>query len=633
MAYLLRLVQFTLGSAVLTGAAACGALIYLLNHQVIDFSALAYYNPGRPSIILDCSGAEWSRFALDRREPVSINTIPEHVINAFLAAEDWNFFSHPGISVKGIMRSLIVNITKGGKVQGASTITQQLVRLLFFDTRKTFKRKMLEQLYAITAERQFTKAYLLETYLNHVYFGCGIYGIQAAAQRFFGIDVGALTLAQAASLAAVMRSPSHYSPMLSPLSNERRRNLVLSNMAKLNFITQQECQAAQQEPLVLINVDITPTGNHVRETIRQLLEAQLERGNVYTDGLIIQTTLDRSMQDHAQASFKETIEGLRSSIGPTLDGGLIAMNVASGEIKALVGGYDFTTSKFNRALHARRQLGSIFKPILYAASLEKGVHFTNVAIDEPIEVLNGSSTWKPRNYTNTFDGPMTLAYALSHSNNIVAVKTFLTIGPQAVVQVAQRAGLPVQASAYPSLALGCIDVTVKEATGMFNVFANHGRYVEPHLIKWIKDRWGTKIYKAEPKVVQVLPARIADQVAKVLEHGFKRAQRMAKNTTIQGDVIAKTGTTNDWCTCWFAGSTPELTTVVYVGNDDNSSMGNNMFPIKTTIPIWMKFYDRLNQTPSRFIYDATLKEMAINQRTGKPAGWFDHANELMTILT
>ena len=229
--------------------AGAGAAFYLFTHHTVDFSTLAHYNPGHPSILLDDQGNEWGRFQLDRREPIAYDHMPAHLRNAFIAAEDWQFFSHPGISIKGIMRSIIKNVLHGKKLQGASTITQQLVKLLFFDSQKTFKRKIKEQLYALLVEQQFTKEQILETYLNHVYFGFGIYGVEAASQRFWGKHASDLTIDESATLAGVIRCPGQYCPIINPLSAQRRRNIILNSMKNLGMITGEEYEHAIQLPI------------------------------------------------------------------------------------------------------------------------------------------------------------------------------------------------------------------------------------------------------------------------------------------------------------------------------------------------------------------------------------------------
>ena len=474
-----------------------GAGYALVTTNWIDFSALEHYHPGKPTIVLDDQGNEWARFQLDRREPIPLAAMPSQLINAFLAAEDWNFFAHNGISFKGIVRSLVVNLYHGKKMQGASTITQQLVRLLFLDARKTMGRKLKEQLYAILVEQQFTKEQILQLYLNNVYFGCGIYGVQAACHRFWNKDVADISVSQAATLAGVMRSPAQYCPLLCPLSSQNRRNVILSQMRKLNFISQDEYDQARAVPLTLVNAPETQVGLHAKEMVRQFLEELVGKEQLYSGGLTVHTTLNCSLQQHAEQEFVKQVKKLRKEFFENLDGALISIEGATGEIKALVGGVDFATSSFNRAIQARRQAGSIIKPILYAAAVAQGMSFADTEIDEPMEIVQEGNVWAPQNYNHRFSGQMTLAYALSHSNNMVAIKTLLKIGPPAVVALATACGIRGPLYPYPSLALGCVDVTLKEAVAAFNVFAHNGIYVEPHIIRSVKDQWGKKIFKAE----------------------------------------------------------------------------------------------------------------------------------------
>jgi len=607
-----------------------GAIFFICSHHWIDFSILEHYNPGRPSIVLDDEGKEWARFQLDRREPIPLERMPAHLIQAFIAAEDWNFFKHRGISYKGIIRSTLVNLYHGRKVQGASTITQQLVKLLFFDSQKTFSRKLKEQLYALLVEQQFTKEQILEAYLNHVYFGCGIYGVQAAAQRFWGTQVGELSVDQAASLAAVIRNPAQYCPLLCPLSCERRRNVILYNMMKLGFITEDEYNERKAVALQVNEEKEKGLAPHLKEALRQFLEDLVGKATLYTGGLTIQTTLNQQAQEHAEHVFNEQCAKLQQKFTNDVDGGLIAIDVKTGGINALVGGVDFVRSKFNRALQARRQLGSVFKPLVYAAAIEAGRNFTETEIDEPIEIVQDNKHWSPNNYNMKFNGEVTLAYALSHSNNIVTIKTLLNIGVEKVIALAQKCHLQGPFYPYPSLALGCIDATLKEAAGMFNVFANNGVYVEPHSIKWVKSRWGTKIWKHSPVKERVLASHVSDQVANVLELGLQRVRKWFANEWIDSQAISKTGTTNDSRTCWYLGSTPDITTAVYIGCDDNRSLGKNVYPLRTAFPIWLKFNRAVPAATKTFSYDPSLREVVINENTGKLA-WFKD-DEVISLL-
>lgn len=604
--------------SVLSGAFGLGGLFFVAHNKVVDFSVLEHYNPGSPSLLLDDDGNEWGRFELDRREPIAYKEMPKQLINAFIATEDWSFFKHPGISIKGIIRSTLVNLYHGRRVQGASTITQQLVRLLFLDAKKTFMRKIKEQIVALFVEWQFTKEQIMQTYLNHVCFGCGVYGVQAACQRFWGKDVQDITIAETAALAGIMRSPRNYCPLAYPLSCQKRRDVVLGVMKKLTFITPQEYQQAHRMPVVTVAYKKGSIALYLREWIRQFLEDKVGKTTLYTGGLKIKTTLNRNIQEIAQQQFKKQYDLLTEAIAPDLNGALLSLDVTSGEIKALIGGIDFGKSQFNRALQARRQMGSVFKPILYAAALQTGMSFADTEVDEPIDVEQGRSCWSPHNFNHQFDGQMTLANALSISCNTIAAKTFLHVGAQPVIDLAKKFRLRGPFHPYPSLALGCVDVTLKEVAGMFNVFANNGLYVEPHCIKWVKNRWGTKIWKASPVQERVISARVSGQVAKVLQLGLKRVRTWSPQKWIDAEGISKTGTTNDSRTCWFAAATPTLTTAVYIGCDDNRSMGKNVYPLRTAFPIWIGLNRELEFFQKKFSFDPSLTEVCINKNTGEP---------------
>jgi penicillin-binding protein 1A len=612
----MKLYRALLISILLLIATVTGIGVYVANHRCVDFSALEHYDRGTPTILLDDEGNEWARFQFDRREPITYAAMPEHLIQAFVAAEDWSFFTHSGVSWRGIARSTLVNLYHGRIVQGASTITQQLVKLLFLDSQRTFSRKIKEQIEAFLVEQQFSKQQILETYLNHVYFGHGIYGVQAACQRFWGIEVSQISLAQSATLAAIVRSPQKYCPLTHPLSAKQRRNIILNTMHNLNFITSEIYEDAKAGDLAIVQVQRKQCAAHLRETIRQYLEDQYGKETVYSGGMIVQTTLNRDIQEKAERAFHETVAELRQSIVPEIDGALMTMETQTGAIKALVGGYDFNASQWNRAMQAKRQLGSTFKPLVYAAAMQQGKRFDDVALDEPFEMISGNAIWAPKNFNHKFIGEMTLAYALSHSNNIVTIKTFLEIGSEPVIELAKKCHIKGPLHGYPSLSLGCIDSTLDIVTGMFNVFAHDGVYVAPHYMKWIKDKWGTKVWRHMPVEERVMGSDIVGQVAKVLEHGLHRIRPIFANQWFEGHAISKTGTTNDSRTCWFVGSTPRLTTGVYIGCDDNRPLGANIFPLRTAFPIWLSLYHALQPAPERFTFDSSLKEYYIHEKTG-----------------
>lgn len=617
---------------ILIGAGFLGAFFYAINNKCIDFSALERYHTGRASIVLDDEGHEWTRFQLDRRDPISYDQIPLHVVQAFIAAEDWKFFDHHGLSWKGIIRSTLVNVYYGRKVQGASTITQQLIRLLFFDAKKTFTRKVKEQLYAILVEQQFSKQQILEAYLNHAYFGCGIYGVQAASQRFWGLNTADISIAQAATLAGIVQLPEGYCPLVYPLSAQKRRDHVLFNMHKLGFINTEQYGHATKTTVTTISHDTSMNAPHVKEALRLFLEKKVGKEALYCGGLTIQSTINRKNQLLAEQVFVEQCQQMKKNICNQIDGAVIMMEVKTGAIKALVGGFDFQASKWNRALKAKRQMGSVFKTILYAAALQAGLSFADTQIDEPIELMQGGQLWQPHNWDHKFIGQMTLAHALSHSNNIVAIKTFLHIGAEPIINLAKKFHLKGPLYPYPSLALGCVDVTVKEAIGAFNVFANNGIYVKPHLIEWVKDRYGSKIWRFAPVTEQVLSPMISGKVTKVLGINMERiANRVYNGKWLSSQAISKTGTTNQSRTCWFVGSTPSMTTAVYIGCDDNRPMGD-VYPIRTAYPVWKSIHEQLQDPQQSFVYDSRLKPTFINELTGNSVS-DPSAEGTITILT
>jgi penicillin-binding protein 1A len=590
----------------------CGALFFIIYNYTVDFSLLSQYAVIKPSLLLDDQGNEWGKFQLDRRDPLDNAVLPKHLTNAFIAAEDWDFFHHSGISYKGILRSIVVNIYYGRRAQGASTITQQLVKLLFFDSQKIFTRKIKEQLYAILVENQLTKEQILHTYLNNVCFGCGIYGVEAASQRFWGKSVQDIALNQAATLAGIIRSPARYCPLVYPLSAQKRRDIILGKMNYLGFITQEEYECALVTPVQIDDKHIDTFAPHVKEMLRVQLESMVGKKTLYSGELYIQTTINKKIQEMAQEVFTAELTKLRKEFGDELDGAMIVLDRKTGEVKALIGGFDFATSKFNRAKQAWRQIGSTFKPLIYAVALQKGMTFADTQIDERTEWLHNNAVWAPNNYNKKFNGQITLAYALSHSNNIVSIKTLLAVGASSVIELAKKCRIKASFHTYPSLALGCIDTTLWQVAGMFNVFANDGIYVEPHSMTCIKDKWGTRIHKSDIEVERVLKS--------VLCLAPQRLKKMyGAQKWLKSDVISKTGTTNDSRTCWYVAATSDYTTAICIGFDDNRSMGDNVYPIRTAFPIWLAFNRAIEEKEEQFLYDPALHKVIIDERTGLPS--------------
>ncbi|MCL4360770.1 PBP1A family penicillin-binding protein [Candidatus Dependentiae bacterium] len=592
-----------------------GSIFYLSNYPWVDFSNLEYYNPGKPSIVLDDEGKELMRFAIDKREVVTINEMPKHLIDAFISAEDHNFFNHGGISFKGILRSTLINLYNRKIVQGASTITQQLVKLIFYDSKKSFKRKIKEQFLALILEKQFTKYQIMERYLNHICFGYGIYGVEAASQRFWGKSVRDISVDEAATLAAIVKNPQYYCPLRDTNATEKRRNVVLYSMNKLGYINNDQYSNTKNNQLIIQ----LPDKNEnlcLKETLRNFLESIVGKKQLYTDGYVIQTTINSNAQKEGQQIFSRHCARQQKILKCEIDGGLIALETDSGNIKAIVGGAE-NFSYFNRALNAKRQMGSIFKPVIYAAAIEKGISFAHTDIDEETIFAYENHQYAPKNFNHKFEGEMTLAYALSKSNNIVAVKTLLNVGSEKVTELAKKFGIENISNKYPSLALGCIDTTLIQASAMFNVFANNGKYVKPVMVLWIKDQLGKKIWKEQFVKREAIDSRTSSKVAKVLSASMERLKKIVPEKWIQSDSIGKTGTTNDARTCWFVGSTKKITTAVYIGSDDNGALGNEVYATRTALPIWLEFNNKIEVKKESFNYDPRLTTIYIHEKTGQ----------------
>lgn len=591
-----------------------GALIYLIHNPLIDLERRSSALESAPTIVLDCTGAVWTRFQRDFRDPVPLARMPHHLIVAFITAEDRTFFHHQGISWRGIGRSLITNIVHGRIVQGASTITQQLVRLMMLDHRRTFTRKILEQFLSIVIEQQYTKEQILEAYLNAIYCGCGIYGVQAAAQRFWGISVEDISCAQAATLAAVVRSPGRYCPLIDPDATLTLRNQILKKMHTLKIIDDAQYATARAQPVMLHSEGNPLRAPHAREMLRQELEALVGQERLYAGGLIVQTTLDPRIQDAAEATFKKHITQLRARRTPKIDGGMVTIDGNTGAIRALVGGYDFGISQVNRA-KSLRQPGSTIKPYIYAAYVEQGHSLSETEIDEPFTLTQHSHVWAPRNVTREFHGEMTLAHALATSNNIVPIKTLLKTGYTPVIGALRAAGITGPLNEYPSLALGCIDASPIEVAGVFNVFAHAGIYTKPYLISWIKESSGKKLWRHVTEQKRIFSWKAATHVGSVLEESAAHIGSFLGKAWTNQRVMCKTGTTNDARSCWLCAATPELTTALYLGNDDNSIM-KNAFTVRTAAPLWNEFAKTIGHNPELdFPYDPTCVARTLDDET------------------
>jgi penicillin-binding protein 1A len=612
----LRKIFFVGCVAVLTLALGC--LTYLMHHPSVDFNDFFSPTISISSVIVDEYGVPLATFERDKRQPIQFAQLPQNLVNAFVAAEDRAFFDHSGISFKGILRSFLVNLYHRRVVQGASTITQQLVRLLCLSQERHYWRKIREMFLAFQLERQMSKQQIFELYVNNIYFGRGIYGVEAACRRFWAKSVTDITLDEAATLAAVAKSARYYSPLNAPDNSRQRRNIILYSMSQLGMIDALAYAHARSAPLTLSDqVEKNNIRQYLIEWIRQWVEKQWGREALYTQGLTIKTTLDSAIQEKAEEVFKARMTALRQKHGAEINGGMVAIEAGTGKIRASIGGYDFKESQYNRAFKAVRQLGSSFKPIIYTLGLLQGIPLNSIWVDEPLEIaLPGAKKWCPKNWTNRFDGPMTLLKALTFSNNIITIKLLKEIGYSKVIDYARRCGIMRNLEPYPSLALGIAEGTTEENAAAFAVFAQQGVYVRPYLIEWVKDASKTKIWSSKTERHRVWDQKTNAQMVRALQQRIDLTERRS-GKHLDCQAIGKTGSTNGASTVWFVGATPEIATAVYVGRDDGKQIGAHVFASQMAFPIWYDFAQGLVAHKKLFYHDPSLHEVVINWDTGQ----------------
>ncbi len=608
-----------------------GGLFYLIQYPLIMLLPLKQFTCNHAvTIIVDDTGVELMRLSNEREMDIPFDAIPTIIKQAFIATEDRDFYRHQGISIMGIVRSLLCNIYYRKFKQGASTITQQVVRLMGGDTKKTIWRKLKEQLYALIVERYYSKEAILERYLNAVYFGCGIYGVKAAAERFFNKTVDQVTVSEAALLAGIVQSPRLYCPLREPTNALQRRNVVLSCMEAAGYISHDEGVRYKQDPLMISGAIAQRSSMvHLRDMMVHAIEQHVGKEALSRGGLVVKTTINRVMQEQAEQLFYAHIGALRDTkknqAKPLVDGALVSID-EYGAIKALVGG----TTLFNRAMYARRQIGSTIKPLLYADALTIYALF-DCMIDEPLALPDGATTWTPSNVTRTFDGAMTLARALMVSNNIIMIKLWQILGAERVIGLLSKAGITGALGPYPSLALGCVDTSPVEVVGMFNVIAHRGFYAKPYYVQWIKNEQGSVIWRHEPVERRVVPWKSSSAVLHLLEQAVQRWLIKIGLPALSCSAAGKTGTTNDTRNCWFVGATPNYTTVVYLGADDYSPLGN-IYAVRQPFALWVHFNRAIQQPRSSFAYDPGLVPIRIDSITGRQLAVDEQCRSALEVL-
>lgn len=551
---------------------------------------------------------------------IPIEKIPDNTIQALLSTEDRRFYSHWGIDVKRIPKVIFIDLTTLSFRQGFSTITMQLARNLYFGFQKTLNRKLREIITAIQIERTYSKPEILEMYLNQAYFGHGVYGIQAAAKKYFDKDVSDLTVEESATLIPLLNLPAYYSPINHPDRALTRRNFVLRNMVVTGVLTQAQYDSLSQLPLQIKEFQLqSKIAPYFTEYVRQQLQVIGDSlgVNIFEDGLNVYTTLNSKVQaavDSAvylhlpelQARVEKKLIPLKKKLNmpdsvfaekSKVQLAFVVINHQNGHIMAMIGGRDFVESKFNRAVQARRQPGSAFKPFLYTAAIDNGYTTVDKFLNQPVVVINpDGSRWDPENYTKTFGGLTTLREGLAGSINLVAVRLIQEITPAAVVDYAHKMGISTPLRPFPTLALGSSEVIPLELVSAFGIFANQGVRVEPVSITRIEDRYGNVIYKTPTRRNEVLSKATAYIITNMLESVVNAGTggSLRWKYGFHKPAAGKTGTTNDFTDAWFVGFTPALTAGVWVGFDDPQlSLGRGESGAIAALPMWAEFIKRV----------------------------------------
>ena len=664
-------------------------IIFAYAGDLPQISALDDYAPSTISRVYGSRGEIIGEFAIQRREVISYEEISPKLKQAILAAEDSEFEQHFGLSIPRIVVTLITDIIYR-RMHGASTLTQQLARKLFLTDDKTPERKIKEAILAIQIEKRYTKREIFTLYCNQMYFGHGVYGVQAASRLYFGKAAKDLSLEEAALIAGILQGNVRQSPYVNMDAALRRRNYALGRMAEVGYITEEEAEAAKKKPITLRGEQ--PSGPpsaapYFLEEVRKELESRYGAKQLYENGLSVQTSLDLGLQEaasraldeglrridkqrgfqkprrnvvtegHSIESFRQPrwdrsmrvgdvvpavvidVEGgavharagaLRVTIDrkgfawtrkaagqlvtrgdliearllaidaeahtadaaleqqPSVEGAVLALDNRTGQVRAMIGGFSFDRSKFNRATQAYRQVGSAFKPIVYTAAGDRGGTPVTMLVDTPTTFSAGAGQppYTPLNYDRKFEGPITLRRALEDSRNIPAVRVMEQLGPRQVVAYARRLGLESPLPPYLSVALGAAEATLMEMTSAFAVFPNQGVRMRPYSVMKVTDREGNVLEENRPEPRDAIRADTAFVMTNLLR-GVVQRGTAARAAALNWPIGGKTGTTDDYTDAWFIGFDPDITIGVWVGLDQKKPIGHNQTGSEAALPIWI----------------------------------------------
>lgn len=579
-------------------AGAIGGLVYGTSAGLPNIKQLEEYTPLESSRVYSSDGKMLAELYLERRTFIPHYQIPDHVKKAFIAVEDIRFYNHPGVDFIGIMRALWSDIRAGSVVEGGSTITQQLARMLFLTPDKSIRRKIREAVLSVRIEQRYTKDEIIGMYLNQAYFGTRAYGIEAASQTYFGKSTGELGIADAALLASMPKAPSKYSPFKNPEKAKSRRDNSLRQMLDYGFITQAQYTEALSAPLPESPRFRKYDAPYFIETLRQQLEGKF--GNeLYTSGYRIYSTLDAQLQEAAEEAVEAGLTSIGKRVEPGVEAALVAIDLRTGHVKALVGGSNFWKNQFNRATQALRQPGSAFKPFVYMTAIENGMTSSDIVYDSPVSYAGAKpgQRWIPRNYDGKYYGPVPLRKALAKSLNCATIRLAADTGVDEIIAMAKRLGIRSSLQPYLPIAIGASDVTVIDMVSAYSAFASGQRPAITFHDK-ILNRYGLVVDENKPVVEKILAEEDVQEMRillkAVVEEGTAVRARELKRT-----VYGKTGTTNDYTDAWFIGFDDRIVAGVWVGRDDHTPIGKKETGARAALPIWIDFMKKVPlQIPS-----------------------------------
>ena len=565
------------------------------------------YRPDEGGRIYDRNGALIGRLAIVRRLNVPVTQVPVHVRQAFIATEDRRFYKHKGVDWRGFVRSALANLKAGGVRQGFSTITMQAAQNSFVVRRypnRSLRQKLVELRVAKLMESSLTKDQILELYMNVIYMGNGVYGVEAASRDLFGKSVSKVNIAEGALLAALPKAPSYYTPRRNPNRAQVRRNLVLSLMVQQGYLARARFNELARTPVRVAKNEWRPDtsgDSYALDAVRAFVDSVLGNRPEDVSDYTVYTTLDKSAQAAAdravarraaaiQTESRSTWNGKRHSI----QGAMVAIDPRNGDIRAITGGRKYERGNYNRALKARRQPGSAFKPFVYVSALAAGYSPGSDVRDEPVEVVQGNNVWTPANYGHEYLGLITFRRALMRSSNAAAVRVSQTVGINRIIENAHRLGIESDIPNYPAVALGAVDVTPMELVRSYAPFANGGFRVTPRLVRRIESRDGEVLWTGEVAPLQrvIAPAdayELTSMLRAVVDYGTGRPIR---DYGAKGMIAGKTGTTNDGNDVWFVGYTPTVVAAFWFGYDEPHAISYDASGGRLASPAWAEFYTR-----------------------------------------